>query len=470
MPTLQIDRSRRSPPGCRPLLAACLLAPALAGCVDLLGDYKPSGCERADCAGTWARRFGDPDDQHASGVAVTAEGEIVVVGDVFGAIDFGGGARKSAGDADVFVAKLGPTGEHLWSARFGGPGPDYGNAVALDGSGDILVAGTFTGTAVFGESTLTSLGDTDVFVAKLSPGGDVQWVKRFGDSAGQKAIRVAADSAGNVVVTGCMAGSLDFGKGTLQSVGSDDAFVLKLDPAGNALWGTATGGIGSECGFRIAVDRDDNLLVAGIFDSVVTFEQPLATAGATDIYLVKLAPGGEALWSRSYGGLTTEIPGGLAAGEDGRVILTGAFSGTVDFHGKQPLTAKAWLDPFVLTTDAGGETLWSRGLGGAETEILVSAALDRRGDILVAGYSGPDAVNVDALLAKIGGAGDLQWSSQWEASGFQEATGVAVDPADDIVLVGQFEGALDIGGITLESAGAQDVFIAKLGKDATPPE
>ena len=470
MPTPQIDRSRRSPPGSTRLLAACVLAPALAGCVDILGDYKPSGCDRADCTATWARRFGDQDEQHASGVALTKEDAIVVVGDVFGAIDFGGGDRESVGDADVFVAKLDPAGEHLWSARFGGLSPDYGNAVAVDPDGNILVAGTFTATAVFGDRVVTSLGDTDVFVAKLSPAGEVQWVKRFGDDAGQKAIRVASDSAGNVLVTGCMAGSIDYGKGKLQSVGSDDAFVLKLDPAGNPLWGGATGGTGSECGFRIAVDADDNVLVAGIFDSTVIFEKAWLAAGATDIFLVKLTPAGTPLWSRAYGGPSVEIPGGLIAGEDGRVILTGAFSETVNFDGKQPLTAKASRDLFVLTTDASGQTLWSRGLGGAETETPVSAALDRQGAILVAGYSGPDAVNVDALVAKIGGAGDLRWSTQWEASGSQEATGIAVDSADDLVLVGQFAGTLDISATALESAGAKDIFVAKLGKDGAPPE
>ena len=141
MPTPQIDRSRRSPPGSTRLLAACVLAPALAGCVDILGDYKPSGCDRADCTATWARRFGDQDEQHASGVALTKEDAIVVVGDVFGAIDFGGGDRESVGDADVFVAKLDPAGEHLWSARFGGLGPDYGNAVAVDSSALVSTLG-----------------------------------------------------------------------------------------------------------------------------------------------------------------------------------------------------------------------------------------------------------------------------------------------------------------------------------------
>lgn len=471
MPTPQIDRSYRpSPPRSRHLLAACFLFPASAGCVDILGDYRTSGCDNADCTSHWARRFGDEVEQYASGVVVTEDDRILVVGDVFGSADFGGGARESAGDSDVFVAKLSPTGEHVWSARFGGPGADYGNAIALDPQGNILITGSFTETATFGGSTLTSLGATDVFVAKLSPEGDVLWVERFGDLTDQKAIRVTSNSKGDVLVTGCMAGSMAVGQTTLVSLGGDDAFTIALDPDGGPLWARSTGGIGNECGFRITADVDDNLLVAGVYDSSVTFEQTFVTAGATDIFLAKLSPTGDPLWSHGYGGPGTELPGGLVTGDDGRVVLTGAYSGTVDFQGKQPLNAKASADPFVLTTDASGKTLWSRGLGGGETELLVAATLDHQGDILVAGYSGPDAVNVDARVAKISREGDVQWSYQWEASGFQEATGIAADSTDDVVLVGHFAGVLEIGGTMLESAGERDVFVAKLGEDGTAPE
>jgi hypothetical protein len=79
-------------------------------------------------------------------------------------------------------------------------------------------------------------------------------------------------------------------------------------------------------------------------------------------------------------------------------------------------------------------------------------------------------MNVDVRVAKISGAGDVQWTYQWEASGFQEAMGIAADGADDIVLVGQFADVLPIAGATLESAGARDAFVAKLGQDGSPPE
>ena len=471
MPTPQIDRSRRPPLVFAPLAAALLVTPALTGCVQVLGDYEPSGCDRADCVSKWALRFGDAANQDALGVAVTDDDGIVIVGQFEGSIDFGGGALKSAGDADAFVTRLDRTGAHEWSVAFGGPGGDAATSIAIDTDGNILITGLFMSTADFAGQALSAVGGADIFVAKLSPKGKLLWVKPFGGDYDQIGIRVAPGIDGQVLVTGCMAGAMNIGVGpALQAYESSDAFGLKLDKDGNAMWGGASGGLGNDCGYRIASDSTGNMLFAGVFADSIGIAQPHYTAGGKDIFLAKLSPDGAPQWSRSFGAEGDDFPGSILVSSDNRFILAGSYFGKVDF-GTGFLSAAVDLDPFIVTFDGAGATKWSRGIGGGESERLVAGTLDHAGDVLVAGYSGPPgSTNVDAFVSKMSRGGDLRWAAHWSATLAQEAVGIAADSKDDVVIVGQMDGELDIAATHLESAGGRDVFVAKLGVDTVAPK
>src|SRR5207247_1551733 len=152
----------------------------------------------------------------------------------------------------IFVAKYSPTGTYLWARTFGNGATGFlssGNAVAVDRSGDVLISGAFSNTVDFGGGPLTSAGTTDVFIAKFSgAGGAHLWSRRAGSypGAGNSGKGVAADSSGNVIVTGTFSGTADFGTGPVAANGAG-IFVAKYSTAGLPLWTRATGG-GSDAG------------------------------------------------------------------------------------------------------------------------------------------------------------------------------------------------------------------------------
>jgi hypothetical protein len=178
----------------------------------------------------WSKRFGDVStDQQAWGVAIDGSGNAIVAGHFTGSVDFGGGALPNAGgQPDIFVAKFGSDGAHVWSESFGDAYAQSASAVAVDPSDNVLVAGGFNGTVNFGGGTLTSGGAKDVFLAKLTPEGAHIWSKGFGDADYQEAQAVATDASGDALVAGYFAGAIDFGGGTLTSAGGEDAFVAKF--------------------------------------------------------------------------------------------------------------------------------------------------------------------------------------------------------------------------------------------------
>jgi hypothetical protein len=184
-------------------------------------------------AHVWSKAFGTTGSKRARGVAVDGSGNVVVVGDFMGAIDFGGGSFASASSAtsDVFVAKLtGASGAHLWSKAAGGSGSDIAYGVTVDGGGNVLVAGSFQNTIDFGSGALTSAGGADMFVAKYAPAGTPTWSKRFGGTTEEAAYGVGTDLSNNVLLVGFMTGSMNLAGQTVSSAGSTDALLLRLAP------------------------------------------------------------------------------------------------------------------------------------------------------------------------------------------------------------------------------------------------
>jgi len=178
----------------------------------------------------WSSRFGSSDYDAGYAIAVDVNGDVLVTGYFQGTVDFGGETLTTAGAEDIFVAKFsGVDGAHLWSERFGGTDNDYGVGIAVDGSANVLVTGYFAGTVNFGGGGLTSAGGYDIFVVKFSGvDGAHLWSKRFGSTDNDGGLGLAADGSGNVLVTGSFQGTVDFDGDVLTSAGLSDIFVLKL--------------------------------------------------------------------------------------------------------------------------------------------------------------------------------------------------------------------------------------------------
>lgn len=239
----------------------------------------------------WSTQFGDGSDQYGDAIATDAQGNVFVLAEGGGTIDFGGGPLAGAGSLDVFLVKLDPLGKHLWSKRFGDAMVQYGGGIALDAQGNVIVLASGEGSIDFGGEALTSAGGFDVFVAKLDPSGNLIWSKRFGDAGDQIGTGVTVSQGSEVLVTGYFKGQVTFGGGILGSVGSNDIFLTKLDSAGNHIWSERFGAMGDDRAEGIAADTTGDTLLTGSFSGITDFGSgPLASAGATDIFVAKIAP------------------------------------------------------------------------------------------------------------------------------------------------------------------------------------
>jgi hypothetical protein len=294
----------------------------------------------------WAKSFGNAVAQNGFDVAFAPNGDVVITGSFAGAINLGGGAMTSAGATDLFVGRLDPDGTFLWGKRFGDAAAQAGKGIAVDSQGNVIVVGDVAGSVDFGAGALTSAGATDVAVVKLDPTGNHIYSKLFGNLAAQTVARVAVDSVGNLLLTGSAAGKIDFGGGALSSVGGTDIFVAKLTSGGVHLWSKLYGAAGNQDGRDLAVDPGGAVLIAGDFTTTADFGGGVLTsAGATDGFVVKLDPFGAHVWSKRLGDAVAQSVAGVAADKSG-VFVAGTFAGIVN-PGGGALTSAGATDVLV---------------------------------------------------------------------------------------------------------------------------
>jgi Beta-propeller repeat len=336
----------------------------------------------------WVVSAGGTGVDRGSSIAVDASGSSYVTGWFEGTATFGSATLTSKGDAEVFVAKLDSGGKFVWAVSAGGTASEIGNSIAVDGSGNSYITGGFEGTATFGSTTLTSKEWTDIFVAKLDSGGKFVWAVSAGGPKSDDGSSIAVDGSGNSYVTGTFWATATFGSTTLTSKGDADVFVAKLDSGGKLVWAVSAGGPKVDYCTSIALDDSGNSYVTGTFWGTATFgSTPMIPKGGGDIFVAKLDTSGNFLWAVPAGGAfgSSDVGYGIAIDASGSSYVTGWFEGTATF-GSATLTSKGDADVFVAKLDSGGKFVWAVSAGGPKVDYCTSIALDDSGNSYVIGY------------------------------------------------------------------------------------
>ena len=176
----------------------------------------------------WAVQAGGTGYEEGFGIAVDGAGNAYVTGFFGGTATFGSLTLTASEENEIFAAKLDPSGNWLWAVQAGGADADEGHGITVDGAGNAWVTGFFRGTATFGSHTLTASSGSDIFVAKLDPDGNWLWTVQAGGNHSDISCGIALDGCGNACVAGNFYDNTNFGNHALTSIGYMDLFVAKL--------------------------------------------------------------------------------------------------------------------------------------------------------------------------------------------------------------------------------------------------
>jgi len=282
-----------------------------------------------------------------------------------------------------------------YQAHYGGPpgfATTFTNAIALGGAGGntAYVAGD-TDSSIFPTAGATA-GSVDAFFAVLSPQGVLSGGLKFGGSDLDTATSLDIDAAGNIYLGGS-ARSVDFPTtgGPPNAGGQRDAFVAKYTNTFSLVYRRLIGGHGDDRITRIAVDSVGHVVAVGTTTSIdfpaVNVATPTSSppGATTRAFAVKLAEDGlDMVYSQFVGGVATSANSVAIDPVTGDAVLVGG----VDQDGLVPRPARPYgggTDGYVLRLDPSGRPIFSAVLGGSSSDEATALAVDRNGDVYIAG-------------------------------------------------------------------------------------
>jgi hypothetical protein len=335
-----------------------------------------------------------------------------------------------------------------------------------------------------------------VFFTSTIRAQDYSWAESISDVGVEIGNSITTDASGNVYITGIFDGTVDFDPGAgsfpLTSAGSNDIFVVKLDPAGNFVWADAFSGTGDDRAMGIAVDVSGYVFLTGYFTSPTCDMDPgpgvqyltNAQAGLGDIFVCKLDPNGDANWSFNIGSTGDDVTTAITIDPSSNVYVTGYFDGTVDFDPSGAnttyMTAVGNKDAFVMKLDAFGTFGWAKQLGGSSDEYGHDIAVDVSGNVFTTGYFmgivdfdpgvGNDdhnsLGNYDVFLSALDNSGNYLWAKTFGSStGSEQGMAITADLAGSVYVTGFFDGSTDFDpgtGTAIQApTGTRNGFISK---------
>jgi len=325
---------------------------------------------------TFERTYGGINHDFGYSVQQTSDGGYVIAGrtDSFG-----------AGGADVWLIKTDADGDTLWTRTYGGTGSEYGHYVQQTSDGGYIIAGF-----------ISSIYE-DVYLIKTDSDGKQLWKRAYGGSSADYGYSVQQTSDGGYIIAGW----------TDSWGGSDrDVYLIKTDSDGKHLWKRTYGGTTSDYGYSVQQTSDGGYIIAGWTDSF--------GGSDSDVYLIKTDASGNTLWTRTYGGTSSDYGYSVQHTSDGGYIIAGD---TDSFGGSD-------RDVYLIKTDASGDTLWTRTYGGTRWDGGNSVQQTSDGGYIIAGYTesfGSGGRYV--YLIKTDAGGDTLWTRNygWWSSGYGES-------------------------------------------------
>jgi len=422
----------------------------------------------------WVNLPGSNKSDVAEDIVTDAAGNSYVTGKFSTTINLGGTTLVSAGREDIFIAKYNPAGTLLWARRAGGVLEDQGIEIGIDAAGSVYTVGRFEATATFGPLTIASQGNVDIFVIKYDTDGNFQWVNTLGGSRDDRCRGLSVTPEGYCYIGGRYRISTKLNGINLTGVGEEDVFVAKLDTTGQVLWAQTFGGIRKDFGEDVVADSEGNVYITGSFFQFIIFpDTTYYGLGDEEIFLAKYDTDGNYIWSRYLGGSLRDYGEALDTDEYDNVLVSGAFSGE-GYFGKDTLLSRGEMDMFLIKVNPDGDVLWSFAAGAPiNNDVAWAMSYDGRGNSLLSGWFkglmtfgdttlfGSNSFNIFA--GKVSGAGKGTWATKLGNTSSEDiGRGVSADALGNVYVAGGYQGTATYGSVTATAVGGYDIIHVKL--------
>lgn len=243
----------------------------------------------------------------------------------------------------------------------------------------------------------------------ISQTPDTLWTKTIGGINKDTGSSVKQTNDGGFIIAGT---TNSFGAGDY------DVYLIKTNEEGDTMWTRTYGGAFRDYGSEVQQTIDDGYIIIGATKSF--------NNNIDDLYLIKTDANGDILWTKVYGGLWGEVGSSIIQDSAGNYLATGY---TMSFD---PGNADVW----VLKFNEFGDTLWTRRVGGDNTDYGVSIKRCENGDYIITGYTQSFSSNHDIYLIRINPYGDTTWTNHYGGEGLDFGEDVLELDGGEFIIAG----------------------------------
>jgi hypothetical protein len=364
----------------------------------------------------WTKRYGGSRPEYPTNMLATNDGNYFIVG---GSQSFG------SGDLDVYLLKIDPYGNMIWTKTYGGSGNEDGNEIVASADGNYVIVGG---------SNSANLSHNAAQLTKVDPAGNLIWMKYYGGSGIESARSVKLCSDGGFIIAGNSASTYT----SLTQV-----FVVKTTATGDTLWTQKYGGPDSYDGKSILVNNDGTYTLA-LDDS--------SGSRDSDVRIMKLSSTGTILWNHAYGGIKKDISKTIQHTTDGGYIVA-CISRSF-----------GWINPdfWLLKLNAMGDTTWTRHYGGSGHEHCYGARQTSDGGYVAIGHSKSYSPNTEIMFVKLDTAGNINITSEIKKFLASNLLNVYPNPSADGVVSIDFGEEIAASILKISNGMGQEVCTKKI--------
>lgn len=287
-----------------------------------------------------------------------------------------------------------------WEKTFGGDESDYGYSVSQTSDGGYIITGF----------TFVKAGNGDVYLLKVDAAGNRQWEKNFGGDKSDVGKSVQQTSDGGYVIAGDT---------TSFNSKENEIYLVKTDLSGNKIWEKNIGGDGVYYGETVQQTGDGGYMIAG---TVISSDYR-----DYDIFLMKTDASGNKIWGKRFGGKEVDSCHSMQLASDGGCIIAGD---TYSF-------GSAWNDVYLIKTDASGDRIWEKTVGGKGYDWGYSVLQTGDGGFIVAGSTSSFGKgDYNAYLIKTDTTGNKIWEKNLGGDGDDFIYSVALSGDGGYILAG----------------------------------
>ncbi|MFA5033015.1 MAG: hypothetical protein WC614_08350 [bacterium] len=308
----------------------------------------------------WTRTYGGTEGDEGWSAQQTSDSGFIITGytNSFG-----------AGNGDVYLIKTNSSGDTLWTRTFGGTSSDNAHSVQQTFDSGFIVAG--------------SEGTGGVYLIKTNSSGDTLWTKTYGGNDMNWGNSVQQTSDSGFIITG---GTFSFGVGTPNY---SNVYLIRTNFLGNTIWTKTYGGPYGDCGTSVQQTADGGFIITGTTLSVYG-----------GVYLIKTNSSGDTVWTKTFGGTSTDCGYSVQQTFDSGFVVTGTT---------HPFGAGGG-DVYLVKTNSLGDTLWTRTFGGTSSDVGYSVRQTQDSGFIITGYTSSFGISGNIYLIKTNSSGDTVWT------------------------------------------------------------